>query len=309
MPLNPLSRTLARLVAGTAAILACGCESQRSFRNPEAAVASLGQALAAGDRAELSRLFGPRAKELRSADPEQDRQDLASFRRNLEAGSVIETQGDDRATVLVGEDRWPFAVPLVRQGSSWKFDTDAGIDEMTSRRIGRNELRTIAACRTLIDAQAQYHSLDRDGDGVLEYARRLNSTPGSRDGLYWPPAPGGADPSPIGPVLAAAASRRDADGDPLPFHGYFYRLLTAQGPGAPGGERDYSIGGKLTGGWAVIAWPADYGETGIMSFIAGDGGAVYERDLGPESAAVAESITRFDPADGWNPVTSPEPTN
>jgi len=283
------------LAAGTG-----GCESQRTFQSPEAAVTSLSEAISAGDRDELRALFGPRAAELRSGDVEQDRQDFASFGRSLESGHVIEPDGEDRATVLVGEERWPFAVPLVNEQGGWRFDTDAGIEELTNRRIGRNELRTIAACRTLIEAQAEYRGVDRDGDGVLEYAQRLMSTPGTRDGLYWP-APGGVDPSPIGPVLAFAAARTDEGGHRLPYNGYFYRLLTAQGSGAPGGAMSYFSGADLTGGWAVIAWPAEYGETGVMSFLAGHGGVVYERDLGPDSAAVA--IAEFDPSAGWTPVS------
>lgn len=279
-----------------------GCESQRRFSTPEEAASALANAAEERDRDELRKLFGPRVAELRSGDEEQDARDFASFSRSLAAGREVERGEAGGATLLIGEERWPFAVPLVNEEGGWRFDTDAGIEELTNRRLGRNELRTIAACLTLIDAQAEYRGVDRDGDGVLEYAQRLLSSPGMKDGLYWP-APGGVDPSPIGPVMASAAARTDEGGDRLPYNGYFYRLLTAQGAGAPGGAMGYFSGADLTGGWAVIAWPAEYGETGVMSFLAGHGGVVYEQDLGPDSDSAAAAIAEFDPSAGWTPVS------
>lgn len=279
-----------------------GCESQRRFSTPEDAASALANATEARDREALRRLFGPRVAELRSGDEEQDATDFASFSRSLAAGREVERGESGGATLLIGEERWPFAVPLVNEEGGWRFDTDAGIEELTNRRIGRNELRTIAACRTLIDAQVQYRAVDRDGDQVLEFAQRVMSTSGTRDGLYWP-APGGVDPSPIGPVMAFAAVRTDEGGQRLPFNGYYYRLLTAQGSGAPGGAMSYLSGADLTGGWAVIAWPAEYGETGVMSFLAGHGGVVYEQDLGPDSESAAAAIAEFDPSAGWTRVS------
>jgi hypothetical protein len=279
------------------AILA-GCQSQRTFKTPDEAVAALASAAERGDRDEVRRIFGPRARELRSDDPEQDALDLASFKRALTEARKVEKQGDDQATLLVGDAGWPFAVPLVRQKDHWVFDTAAGVEELENRRIGRNEIRTMAALRTLIDAQTEYASVDRDGDGVKCYAGKLMSSPGTKDGLYWD-SPGGVDPSPIGPVLAEAATQRDESGARLPYNGYRFRLLTRQGAGAPGGAKDYIRDGRLVDGWAVIAWPAEYDHTGVMSFIASADGVIYERDLGPETQKAVDAISEFDPSNGW----------
>jgi hypothetical protein len=203
--------------------------------------------------------------------------------------------------VLIGEDQWPFAVPLVLKGSKWYFDTDAGLEELTNRRIGRNELRTIAACRTLIDAQAEFFERDPDGLGVKHYAPRLMSTEGKKDGLYWP-APGGVDPSPIGPVMASAAARRDEEGERIPFNGYLFKPLDRQGQSAPGGAMDYRQEGQLTRGWAVLAYPAVYGETGIMSFLCSSHGIVYEQDLGDQTDQIVAEIDAFDPDSPWQNV-------
>lgn len=284
-------------VVGLAGLLA-GCESQQRFASPEEAASALATAAEKQDKAEMRRIFGPRVAELKSGDAEQDREDLASFRRALAAGRQIERAGENSAVLVVGEEHWPFAVPLVKEKDAWRFQTDAGIEELENRRIGRNELRTIEACRTLIDAQQEYHARDRDGDGRLAYADRLMSTPGKKDGLYWE-SPGGVDPSPIGPVLAAAATRRDAGGKRVPFNGYCYRLLTRQGPGAPGGASDYVKDGRLESGWAVIAWPAEYDHTGVMTFITSFHGVVYEADLGQETPVKVEQIEAFDPSNGW----------
>lgn len=292
---------LLMLALGGLLIAAGGCGSQRTFDSPDAAVSALAKAVESRDRSTLRSMFGPRSAELQSGDPDQDRADLASFGRAIAEHHELERDGPDRATVLVGDDRWPFAVPLVKDGTDWRFDTDAGIEELTNRRIGRNELRTISACRTLIEAQAEYRAADPDHDGAPEYAQRLMSSEGKKDGLYWP-SPGGVDPSPIGPVFAEAAIKTGETGERIPFNGYRYRLLTAQGPGAPGGAMDYLSNGRLTGGWAVIAWPAEYDQSGVMTFIASHHGVIYEKDLGPDTATEAAAIAAFDPSDGWAPA-------
>jgi len=207
----------------------------------------------------------------------------------------------DRATVLIGDDQWPFAVPLVMKGSSWQFDTDAGIDELNNRRIGRNELRTIAACRTLIDAEAEFFDRDPDGLGVKHYAQKLMSTEGKKDGLYWP-APGGVDPSPIGPAMALSATRRDEKGERIPFNGYLFKVLYRQAASAPGGAIAFMQDGQLMRGWAVVAYPAEYGETGIMSFLCGSGGEVYQQDLGDDTDKAVDKIEAFDPGAGWKKI-------
>ncbi|MBX3360313.1 MAG: DUF2950 family protein [Phycisphaeraceae bacterium] len=256
------------------------------------------------DKSELRRIFGPRTAELRSEDENQDKLDFASFQRALAEGREIETVSEDQAILLMGEVRWPFAVPLVRRSDSkWLFDTDAGIEELENRRIGRNELRTIAACRTLVDAQRVYRSVDRNGDGISEYAQRLMSTPGAKDGLYWP-SYGGVDPSPIGPVFAQAAVRTDDAGNRVPFNGYRFRLLNRQGQHAQGGTMEYVVDGRMLNGWAVVAWPDVWDGTGVMTFIVSHAGVVYEADLGPETESAAADINAFDPDPTlWKAVT------
>jgi hypothetical protein len=237
---SPANR-ITPLVVALAAIVAFasgGCQSQRRFATPADAVAALTTAAESGDRADLRDLFGPRVAELRSGDPDQDEVDIASFRRRLSEATEIETTEPDKATLLIGQTRWPFAVPIVREHDMWRFDTDAGIEELDNRRIGRNELRTIAACRTLIAAQNEYRSADRNGDGMPEYASRLMSTEGTKDGLYWP-SPGGVDPSPIGPVFAQAAIRTDDAGERMPFNGYNFKGLPP--PGRPCARRCHGI--------------------------------------------------------------------
>lgn len=297
--------SLKQLLHGALGVIAAAalsaCQSQRDFSSPEDAVAALTTAAERDDKSELRRIFGPDGAELRSDDPEQDRLDVAAFRRALAEAAEIERRGDDSATLLVGEERWPFAVPIVREADRWRFDTEAGIEELDNRRIGRNELRTIAALRTLVDAQAAYFSSDRDGDAVPEYAARLLSSPGTRDGLYWP-SPGGVDPSPIGPVLASAATRHDDEGDRIPYNGYRFRLLTRQGEAAPGGAMDFSSPDGLTGGWAAIAWPAEYDVSGVMTFLVSSAGVIYQADLGPDTESATAAITEFAPGEGWSPV-------
>jgi hypothetical protein len=297
--MRPARRTIqATLVLLIAA--AAGCASQRSFATPQDAADALAQAAGADDRALARKLFGPRAAELRTADPDQDRQDLRRFARAIETKREVRINPDNSATILVGEDAWPFAVPLVQRGDAWRFNTDAGIDELTTRRIGRNEINTIAACLTLIDAQREYHAQDRDGDTVREFADRLMSTPGKKDGLYWDAGPGGRDPSPIGPEFALAASRTDDSGERLPFHGYRYRVLTGEA-GPAGATTDFIVDGNFTRGWAAIAYPDEYAVSGVMSFLVGHRGEIWERDLGPDSREIARNTDRFD-STGWTRV-------
>lgn len=294
-----MTTRLLALACTVAALALQGCTSQQSFSTPDEAGNALAQALAGQDRAQLKHIFGPEAPRLRSDEPTQDRSDLAYFAQELERGREVRMDSDSNATLLVGQERWPFAVPLVRtERGAWAFDTEAGIEELSNRRIGRNELRTILACRTLIDAQQEYFAIDRDGDGVNEYAAKLLSTEGTRDGLYWP-APGGIDPSPIGPAFAAAATDTDDKGRRLPFYGYHYKPLLSQGPSAPGGSMDYVTANGQTNGWAAIAVPAIYGQTGIMSFIVSHSGEVYEQDLGDGTQSFFRSVTSFDPSAGW----------
>ena len=278
-------------------------EEQRTFDSPEAAVAALKEAIQQEDKDELHRIFGPDVEELKSGDPDQDREDAARFARRLESGTKIQQDGPDHATLLIGQEQWPFAVPLVKEGSQWLFDTDEGLEELTNRRIGRNELQVIAALQTIIAAQAEFFDRDPDGLGVKHYARRMVSEEGKKNGLYWP-SPGGVDPSPIGPVLAAAATRRDEQGQKVPYYGYLFKMLYSQAASAPNGAMDYLQDGHLTRGWAGIAYPAEYGVTGVMSFLVSNAGKVYQKDLGADTDSAVEQIEAFDPADGWQTVGS-----
>lgn len=282
----------------TAALGGCNT-AQQTFESPQAAVSALEQAVASGDRAEMRSVLGPRTDELKSGNAEQDRADFVAFASKLKEQSRIENVNDDQALVLVGQEAWPFPVPLVRADGKWRFDTDAGIDELTTRRIGANELAIIDACYSFIEAEEEYGSQPRDASGVNQYTAKLWSTPGTQDGLYWE-TDENQTPSPIGPVMAAAVSGNGADS--YPFYGYFFRALLKQGPSAVGGKMDYSENGRLVKGIAGVAFPAEYGQSGIMTFIFSMDGVVYQRDLGPETASIARAMETFDPSEGWTPV-------
>jgi hypothetical protein len=208
-------------------------------------------------------------------------------------------------TLLAGDDEWPLPIPIVQDGSGkrWVFDTASGKDEVITRRIGRNELTVIEVCKAIGDAQREYAQREVRGDGLPEYARKFISDPGTKNGLYWPTAEG-EKPSPLGEAVAEAqvagySTSASPTGEPRPYHGYLYRILTAQGKDAPGGAEDYVINGRLIGGFAVIAWPVDYGSSGIMTFITNYAGEVYQKDLGEETDKLAQGLTEFNPDPTW----------
>lgn len=281
-----------------AALGGCG-SSPRAFESPEAAVAALDEAVSAKSESKLREVLGSRVNELRSGDAEQDRADFTAFASKLRQSSRIESVGENESVLLVGAEEWAFPAPLVRGDRGWSFDTDAGIDELTTRRIGANELAIIDACYAFLDAEAEYGSAVRDGSGVNQYTARLWSTPGARDGLYWP-SEENEEPSPLGPAMAAAVSGNGRDS--YPFYGYFFRPLLRQGPSAVGGAMDYSEDGRLVKGIAGVAFPAEYGTSGIMTFIFSMDGVVYQRDLGADTTSIAQSMQEFDPSEGWVPV-------
>jgi len=209
-------------------------------------------------------------------------------------------------TLVVGKADWPLPIPIIQSGGVWLFDTKAGKEEILNRRIGRNELSAIQTCLAVLDAQREYASLDRNADGLRDYAAKFISDPGKKNGLFWPTAQNEA-PSPLGPLAAAAAEegyrRGDpADASPRPYHGYYFRILTAQGPNAPGGAMNYLVGAKLIGGFAIVAWPADYDNSGIMTFIMNHAGIVYQRDLGDDTAKIAATMSAYDPGPEWKKV-------
>jgi Protein of unknown function (DUF2950) len=275
---------------------------QTTYATPEDAVAALIQAAKANDRAAFRAVLGHAPGAISSGDPVADRALGQKFVAAYDAKHAIVRDGDT-AKLTIGNDDFPFAFPLVKAGDKWRFDTAAGKDELLARRIGANELYAIKVMQAIVDAQQEYASADRDGDGVLAYARKFASAKGKRDGLYWP-TKAGEPPSPLGALVVQAGGEgyTAKQGEPTPYHGYYYRLLTGQGKSAEGGALDYVVRGRAIGGFAAIAWPAKYGSSGVMSFIVNQDGKVFQADLGPGTAAKAAAMKRFDPGAGWSPV-------
>ena len=294
-------RTIASSVALAAALMLplAGAAQQTTFANPEAAVDALASALKANDEAALLQLFGDKYRTVvSSGDAAYDASRRAEAAAALAERRRLEELGPNRRVLRFGAQDWPFAVPIVREGVGWHFATEQGADEILNRRIGSNERNAIYVMRALVDAQRQYAQADRDGDGVLQYARKLGSSPGKRDGLYWQAdTTQGEEPSPLGPLVAAASTELAGHQEGEPYGGYRFRILTSQGPSAPGGAYSYLINGRMLGGFAAVATPAEYGRTGIMSFMISHNGKLFEKNLGPKPPA----ITRFDPA-GWKEV-------
>lgn len=272
---------------------------QRSHPSPEVLAAVLADAIEKQDEARLRDLFGENFRTLIPPTGEELRQRFAAA---WSRSHRVVPDGDARAVVEVGDDGWTLPVPLVKGADGWRFDTLAGVREIRARAIGRNELSAIQVALAYCDAQQEYAVMDPDGDGVTDYARRLLSSAGRRDGLYWPTA-NAEPPSPLGPLIAQAQAEGAREGEG--YHGYRYRILTAQGSDAPGGATDYIVDGRLIGGHALVAWPVRYGETGIMSFIVNHDGVVYQADLGPATAKHAIRMSRFDPGRGWTRVERP----
>ena len=277
---------------------------KRSYATPEDAANALLQAVKAHDRTKILGVLGGANDWISSGDPVADRAAGDRFVAAYEAKHAIVGSGD-KATLVVGNDDYPFAFPIVKRGDRWRFDTDAGKEELLARRIGENELDAIKVLQAIVDAQMEYASKDRNGDGVLDYAQKFASSPGKRDGLYWP-TKAGEDPSPLGALVVQASGEgyKKKEGGPTPYHGYYYRLLKAQGKNAAGGAFDYVVHGRAIAGFAVIAYPAKYGSSGIMTFIVNQDGKIYQSDLGRDTQSRASAMRRYDPGDGWSPVSS-----
>ncbi|PWB80739.1 MAG: DUF2950 domain-containing protein [Candidatus Methylomirabilota bacterium] len=275
----------------------------RGFSSSHEAVQALVAAVKAGDLEALTTILGPEAKGLiASGDPVADREGRARFVRAYERLNKLERPTETKAILVIGEDRWPLPIPIVRVGDVWRFDAAAGREEILNRRIGRNELNTMQVCLAYVDAQREYARVSREGDGLLTYAMKFRSDEGKRNGLYWP-AKEGEEPSPLG-VLAANAraegyTRETSEDKPIPYHGYVYRILTAQGPDAPGGAYDYVVKGRMIGGFALVAFPVQYGISGVMTFIVNHQGIVYEKDLGRDTEAIARAMQTYNPDPSW----------
>jgi hypothetical protein len=289
-------RALALACAGVLPAASVAVAAPQSFESPEAAMEAFGDAVATSDEAGLRRMLG---SDVRALIPPVGAEDRQRFLAAWSESHAIQRAGEAAAYVTAGRDGWTLPIPLVKTPAGWRFDTRAGVEEMRIRRIGRNELAVMQTLLAIRDAQQEYAAEYRDGDTVAKYAAKLRSSPGRRDGLYWPTAEG-EKASPLGPALAKATPRREGTEG---YHGYHYKLLTAQGPNAPGGALDYRVRGRLFGGFAVIAWPVRYGDTGLMSFMVSHDGQLYERDLGPDSATRALATSRFDPGPGWRKVS------
>lgn len=297
-----LVRTAIALSVLTAANAALA-SGQAVFASPEKAAGALFDAARSGNPARTHRVLGHESARLGTGDPAFARREREAFIAAYSEKHEIRHDGDSRATLIFGNDNWSFPIPLVKYGQVWRFDTAAGREEIINRRIGRNELNTIQVLLALADAQADYASADRNGDGMREYAQRFASTPGKRDGLYWP-SDAGRGESPLGPLVAQATREGyvfDKRG-PTPYWGYYYRILTGQGAAAPGGAYDYLAASRLIGGFAVVAWPAEYGQSGVKTFMISHQGTIFEKDLGPTTAETVGLFTRFDPSEGWTPV-------
>jgi hypothetical protein len=280
--------------------------AQRTFPTADEAATALVRAVKARDRSAVHAILGgDSAKWTSSGDAIADREAMDRFVARFEEKHAIAAEGDARATLTLGPDDFPFAFPLVKGPAGWRFDSEAGKTELLARRIGQNELAAINVMLAIVDAQREYASEDRDKSGLRVYARKFASTPGRKDGLYWKTA-AGEPPSPLGALVTQAAGEGYAkDTGPRPYHGYHFRILTGQGSNAPGGAFDYVVRGRMIGGFAAVAYPARYGNSGVMTFIVNHDGVVYEKDLGPDTAKLARAITRFDPGPGWTAAKLP----
>src|SRR3990172_2237093 len=293
------------IVCTTFTHASAGDIKQKSYASPEEAVKVLIDAIKANNNQELLAIFGPEGKEIiSSGDEVADKNARERFLSDYEEKNKLEEETPDKVVLDVGSDDWPFPIPIVKKGETWVFDTKEGKDEILSRRIGRNELDTIEVMHAYVDAQREYVSKDRDGNGDIEFAPKIISTEGKHDGLYWE-AKEGEEESPFGPLVAEAVKEGYAS-KTSPYHGYYYKILKGQGKNAPGGQYVYVVNGKMILGYALLAYPASYGSSGIMTFIINQDDAVYQKNLGKNTAKIAESITRYNPDKTWTKVEEPE---
>jgi hypothetical protein len=280
-------------------------QTQRQFATPEDAVAALKSAVAEKGDTGLLAIFGPQINELGSGDPVADRNHFGEFADKLAKGAKFSKVTDDKMTLLIGDDEWPFAAPVVRADGKWHFDTAAGAEEMISRRIGANEIDAYYVCQAYALAQFEYfNNGDWDGDQVSEYAQKIASSPGKKDGLFWVKDSDDEDDSPLGDLFAYATkegykARSGTTQSAAPFHGYNFKVVFAQGASAPGGKFSYIINGNMIAGFALVAYPVNWGNSGVMTFVVNQEGRVYQKNLGPRTGAIAAAMTEYDPDVTW----------
>jgi len=304
-----MNRTLVSL---TIAVLLCTAASvvnaQQSFKTPDEAASALVSAAKTGDRKAIVSVLGLDGNDIvSSGDEVADAATRQKFVAAYDAKHEITMEGDNKAVMVIGQEDFPLPIPIVRKDGMWKFDTAAGREEILARRIGKNELDAIQSCLAYVDAQNDYADKDRTGAGKGIYAQRIQSSLGKKDGLYWSDDQGN-DPSPLGEFIAEATGQGyRVGGGRTPYHGYYFKILTKQGAAAPGGELEYVVKGKMIGGFALVAYPAEYGNSGVMTFIVSHIGAVYQKDLGLHTSRLAERMTSFNPDKTWKKADVPAP--
>jgi hypothetical protein len=279
--------------------------NQLTFASPEAAVRAMVEALSSNDLKALEAIFGPGSLDLiTSGDPAADQSDREQFLKLFGEKNRLE-QTADKVVLSVGNEDWPFPIPMVKKDAFWRFDTEEGSEEILARRIGRNELSAIQVCLAYVDAQREYALKVRNASGLFQYAQKFRSDKGMKNGLYWD-VKDGEEQSPLGPLVAAAQEQgytgKKSGGRPIPYHGYYYRILKGQGKNAPGGAYDYMVKGKMIGGFALVAYPAKYASSGVMTFIVSHDGVVYQRDFGRNTEKAAQAIKLFNPDSVWKKV-------
>jgi hypothetical protein len=305
--IGPLASGARLVLLALALPVRASAADEQTFAAPQDAVNALVTAATNHDTNALRAIFGPAGHGLISPDVVQATEEYKMFVQHLTEKAQLINNSDSNVTLEVGADAWPFPIPLVKQDGQWFFDTAAGKEEILARRVGRNEMGAINVCNAYAEAQREYAGEDRLGDGVLAYAQFLRSTPGTHDGLFWPAKPG-EDLSPLGPLVAQARvegyhrTAKMLNDKQAPYHGYYFKILTRQGKHAAGGKYDYIINGRMIAGFALVAWPAEWGNTGVMTFIVNQQGKVFQKNLGPGTAKIAGAMTTFDPDAAWTPV-------
>ncbi len=292
---------LAGMLASTG-LLACARAPSGTFETPEAAIQAIDDIAGKGDTARLQEIFGPDGPELfRSGDEQDDAEDAQRVKQMILEKVAFEDADEATKIALLGNDAWPFPVPLALEEGRWRFDAEAGREELLNRRIGRNELIALASLHAYVDAQREYFAQSRDGKAPA-FARRFWSSEGAHDGLYWAEVEGEPE-SPLGPLLAEASAERTPDAGREPYHGYHFRILESQGKSAPGGERSYlDEQGAMSKGFGAVAWPAKHGNSGVMTFQVDPQGIIFQKDLGAETQAAVAAITAYDPDESWDPT-------